>query len=320
MIRFERTWVLVLWLAVPVLVALWWRACRIVRAASAHYGAQAGRRNEVRGVLRLLALAALIAAAAGPYWVRPGAGAGEAACVVFVLDASASMLARDVEPDRLAAAKDTVRDALARLKGDAAALVAASSAPAVVCPPTTDHQAFLVLLDKLDAEWASGSGTQLGPALLRAGDVLENAGSGVVVLLSDGEDHGPPAEKAVRDLRRLGFVTHCICIGREAPAPVFEPTLKGGPAPKLDAAGKPVMSRARPEALAALAEAGGGRFWSVSPSGADLPTSRADLVASADPAVLASRGAAVNLLPWLCLLAVAFMAADLLAGARRISG
>jgi Ca-activated chloride channel family protein len=313
MIHFERPLLLLLLLAVPVLGALWWRACRIVKATCDHYGfAGAGRLNAARGALRLAALTALILGAAGPVWVGGGDTGASGTSVIFVLDASASMNAQDVAPDRLSAAKAAIARTVDLLAGDALGLVAASSAPAVVCPPTTDRQAFLMLLERVDTEWASGSGTQLAAALHTARRALQRAGAptGAVVLVTDGEDHGPPATREVKELRRCGFALHAVCVGGQAPAAVLERDLKDELTPKTDKDGRKVMSRARPAEMQRLSADGGGRFWSVSPAGVSLPASRAAITDATRDVALPGAGGGTSLFAWLCLLAAALLATD----------
>ena len=256
-------------------------------------------------------------AAAGPAWT--GGGGVRAGQVVFVLDVSGSMLAQDVKPDRLTAAKAAISSTCGLLPGDAVGLVAAGGAPVVACPVTTDRDVFRALLDRVDAGWASSATTDLAPALSEAGDLLRRSGAtnAAVVLISDGENHGPAPFSAAVELRRRRIVTHCVCVGGEAATPVLERDLGGNPVPGLDAQGDPIVTRARPDDMREWAEAGGGRPWSVSVDTVDLPATRRDVL-QGDPAWMA--GAVLGgreLSTYLCLTAILMLSADLLLGWRR---
>ena len=318
MIQLERPLLLLAALPIAaVLGALWWRACRIV-AALPFSRASHRRRNLLRGALRIAAGMAAVLAASGPLLQRPGASRADVAHVIFVLDVSGSMLARDVAPDRLTAAKSAIERLCALVPGDAAGLIAAASGPTVVCPPTADGDAFQLLLDGVDAHWTTSAGTSLAPAVQEAGSLLERAGSasGAVVLVSDGEDHGPPLAPVLVAARQRGAVVHCVCVGGESPAAVQTPDLRGALHPKLDAGGLPVFSSARPDRMLRWAEAGGGRSWRVSPTFVTLPSHREQVVRGAGRVELADRLAGLDLTPHVCLLAALLALLDIGVGLR----
>ena len=86
----------------------------------------------------------------------------EEATVVLTMDTSRSMLATDVSPDRLTAAKAAASDFIASLpEGFRVALVAFSTEARLVMPPTTDRAQVLAALDALRAD----GGTALGDAI-----------------------------------------------------------------------------------------------------------------------------------------------------------
>lgn len=331
MIHFERPILLVGLFAVPALVLLWRRACGIAADSARLLGmsrAASGRHNTVRGALRIGALATALVGVSGPFWTGLKDTAGTAGQVVFVLDVSRSMLAQDVPPSRLSVAKDAIESNCDMLRGDAVGLVAAASAPVVVCPLTTDKSVFHALLGRLDTDWASSAGTELAPALRLAGRLLERSGAahGVIVLVSDGEDHGPPPADAAAELLKHGIVTHCICIGGEAPAPVLVRNLSGAHTPKLDAQGNPVTTRARPAAMRAWAAKGGGRSWAMSPTATQRPGTRRAIISGPSAARLSGAllrqgflghaRASLDLSPYFYLLAILLLAVEMVIGIR----
>ncbi len=141
-----------------------------------------------------LAWIALSIAAAGPVSeTRSSPSAKAGLDIVFAIDASPSMAAKDLEPTRLDAAKGLVRSFVEAPEGAAGAaigLVAFGADAALACPPTTD---YAVVLERLDAirPGILGDGTALGLGLASALRQLAASGAarGALVLLSDGEDN-----------------------------------------------------------------------------------------------------------------------------------
>ena len=258
-VSFQSPAVLLCLIAVPPLWFAWRRACARARGIEEQFRGPdcttASSANLRRGVARLLALALLIVGLAGPACVGASSGGLAGVPVVFVLDVSPSMAAPDGAPDRMALARAAVRDLCALLPNARIALVAGGGEAAVVCPPTEDRDAFLAILDQAGTDWMP-AGTHLLPALAAARGVLaREGGAAAVVLVSDGEDHGPSPEAAIRDMRRAGAVVHTVTVGSAdgVRLPLAVPA---------EADALPV-TRARPEAMAAWARLGGGHAWSA---------------------------------------------------------
>jgi Ca-activated chloride channel homolog len=117
-------------------------------------------RRHVPTALYLAAVALLGVALARPSMTVPVPR--EEATVVLAMDTSRSMLATDVDPDRLTAAKAAASDFIASLpEGFRVALVAFSTEARLVMPPTTDRAQLRAALDGLRAD----GGTALGDAI-----------------------------------------------------------------------------------------------------------------------------------------------------------
>ena len=81
--------------------------------------------------------------------------------LVVALDASTSMLARDVKPSRLERAKVEVTALLDRLRGDRVGLVVFAGASFVQCPLTTDYSAARLFLRAIDPAAMPQQGTAI---------------------------------------------------------------------------------------------------------------------------------------------------------------
>src|SRR6266478_9502566 len=106
--------------------------------------------------------------------------------LVVALDASTSMLARDVKPSRLERAKVEVTALLDRLRGDRVGLVVFAGEAFVQCPLTTDYSAAKLFLRAVDPGAMPQQGTAIAGALQEARRVLDGGargGAGKAVLL-----------------------------------------------------------------------------------------------------------------------------------------
>jgi len=286
---------LLLWLLVPVFMFLvyGYRRKRTLRARLADEalldqlaGSFDNKREIIARVLCFFAIGLLLFAMTGPQWCsgerlveRPGTD------VVFVLDVSSSMRARDEVPDRLTRAKQELDEVSDRLGKGRRGLVAFAGSAALLCPLTSDREAFSLMLDIASTSTVELQGTDLGRALRLASATLAAGVSGsgtaplqVVVVASDGEDHGGGGRAAAEMMAELGQRVFVIGVGGETPVRVpAEPGASGPAAYLVDAGGEPVMSRLEPLALQDVAKGGNGElFTGREPLGASL----ADLLLS----------------------------------------
>jgi Ca-activated chloride channel family protein len=188
--------------------------------------------------------------------------------LVVVLDASRSMLARDVGPDRLTHARAAIAALLEALPGRRVAVVVFAGSAHLAVPLTPDRDAARLLLDAVHPDEMPLQGTDVGRALLSAERALAGggaaaAGARAVLLVSDGEDHGPGAAGAAERLALAGVPLFTAGVGTAAGAAV--PLPGGGPA--RDEQGRAVVSRLDEAGLAELAARGGGRYARLDAAG-----------------------------------------------------
>jgi Ca-activated chloride channel homolog len=186
--------------------------------------------------------------------------------LVVAIDASKSMLARDVAPDRLDRAKLELNSLLDSLKGDRVGIVAFAGDAYVQSPLTSDYAAAKLFLRAVDPEQMQQGGTNIGAALQLAQSMLENADRGakdrVVVLLSDGEDLSGEEMEAAESLKAAGIKVYAVGIGSEAGEPIPELGKSGEVVGyKKDASGNTVLTRLDRAGLEAVAQLTGGEFF-----------------------------------------------------------
>jgi Ca-activated chloride channel family protein len=189
----------------------------------ASVAARVGWTRHVPALLALLALSALLIALARPE--RTVAAEQQQAIVVMVTDTSGSMLATDISPDRLTAAKESGRALADKLPRDfRLGLVRFGSAAELLVEPTTDKARVRAGLDSLRfaGKTAMGDGLALGLEAART-PVTNELGvpqrlPAAVVLLSDGantageEDPITVAERA----RRWRIPVYAVALGTQA--------------------------------------------------------------------------------------------------------
>ena len=151
--------------------------------------------------------------------------------LVIALDASNSMLARDVKPSRIERAKLEVSALLDRLKGDRVGLVVFAGEAFIQCPLTTDYAAARLFLRAMEPMNMASQGTAIADALYEARNVLEGGGRGeagkAVLLITDGEDQRGDALTAASALADAGIRVFAVPVG----------SAEGEPIPLLDKAG-----------------------------------------------------------------------------------
>lgn len=266
-----------LWLllATPVAALVAWLCWRRRLAATAAWAARGlwGRLMPSYRPRRLLASTVLLAVAilgAGLALARPRWGSSEQQIerqgvdVVFVLDTSLSMATRDVEPNRLWVAQTLIRRLAASLPGNRLALVQAEGDGVVMAPLTLDDTVIDLLLDAVQPGSLPTPGTELAPALDRALELFPEGGEKhrVMVLVSDGEDHGSDLRRETEKLREAGVVVHAIGVGTPQGKPLELPQ-QDPRAPvqyKEDEEGNVVVSRLMEDTLESLSRTTGGLY------------------------------------------------------------
>lgn len=209
-------------------------------------------------VLRIAALSLIIIALA-----RPRSSSemekidSEGIDIVFAMDVSTSMLARDFEPDRLSAAKDIAIEFIAQRPSDRMGIVVFAGESYTQCPLTTDRATLINLMKDVQTDLIE-DGTAIGNGLATAVARLKEsqAPSRVVILLTDGvNNRGEVApETAAEIASTFGIRVYTIGLGTrgEAPYPVMGPwgvELRNMPV-EIDE-----------DLLKSIAEATGGRYF-----------------------------------------------------------
>lgn len=232
------------------------------------------RRYLAKGLLRALALSAILVALAVPRFgsqlvkvERQGID------VVLALDTSLSMLAEDMRPNRLERAKQEISDVISGLDGDRVGVVAFSGDAVQLCPLTVDYSAALMLVRSLDVYTISEPGSAIGTALEKSIELFEGAGQGdrAIVLMTDGENTEGDPMQAAHAAAEKGIRIYAIGIGSPKGELIPERGADGSISGyKKDARGETVLTRLDEKTLEDVASASGGKYLPATTEGLEI--------------------------------------------------
>jgi Ca-activated chloride channel family protein len=181
--------------------------------------------------------------------------------VVFLMDASKSMLATDVTPSRLERSKMAVLDFLRRHAGGRVGLVAFAGDAFLQCPLTLDYDAFEESIRDLDTDSVLVPGTDIASALFAGSRAFEKSERRkILVLVTDGEDLQRIGIEAAKKLAKDGVVVFTVGVGTPNGSQIQVQGRGGEMEPLRDEKGQPVTSRLDEPTLRAIAETTGGTY------------------------------------------------------------
>lgn len=147
--------------------------------------------------------------------------------IMLAMDVSTSMLAEDLKPNRIEAAKDVAAEFISGRPNDNIGLTIFAGEAFTQCPMTTDHASLLNLLQNVRTDIAAcgliQDGTAIGMGLANSISRLKDskAKSKVVILLTDGSNNMGDISPmtAAQIAHSLGIRVYTIAVGTNKVAP-----------------------------------------------------------------------------------------------------
>ena len=148
--------------------------------------------------------------------------------IVMAMDVSTSMLARDLDPDRINASKEIAVEFISQRRSDRIGIVVFAGESFTQCPLTTDKRTLVNLMNEVTTDLIE-DGTAIGNGLATSVARLteSDAKSRVVILLTDGVNNsGEVAPQMATEIaKQYGIKVYTIGVGKEGMAkyPVMTP-------------------------------------------------------------------------------------------------
>ena len=177
--------------------------------------------------------------------------------LVFLLDISQSMLAEDQPPNRLACAKNSILQCLDEFQSGRMGLVVFAGSTVIRCPLTRDFEFFRSTLDELAPDSVPVGGTRIGDAITKTVEKVltgDDADYRDVILITDGDNHGPVSTNALTALAESGARLIIVGLGSDSvPAEIPIRDEKTGEIEALTYRDRVVHTMQRPEDLEKIA-------------------------------------------------------------------
>ncbi|KAA6343201.1 hypothetical protein EZS27_009107 [termite gut metagenome] len=182
-------------------------------------------------VLRIIALTLILIVLARPQTTSSRQSTEvEGIDIMLAIDVSTSMLAEDLKPNRLEAAKDVAATFINGRPNDNIGITVFAGESFTQCPLTVDHTVLLNLFSGIKCGIIE-DGTAVGMGIANAVTRLKNskAKSKVIILLTDGTNNRGDISPltAAEIAKSFGIRVYTIAVGTNGTAPYPYPTANG---------------------------------------------------------------------------------------------
>ncbi|MGB0371702.1 MAG: VWA domain-containing protein [Opitutales bacterium] len=225
-----------------------------------------------RNIFILLTLLFLSIGAARPQWGSEEREIeGRGIDIIFALDASNSMRAEDIVPNRLERSKLAIRDFIKTTVGDRVGIIAFAGDAFLQCPLTFDMNAFRLTLKSIKPGIIPQRGTDIAAAIDEAREAFpEGENAKILILMTDGEDLEESGIEAARDALEAGITIYTIGVGGASGARIPVIDRFGDRSYMVNPDGTPVITRLDEQTLTQIAQASGGIYVPLGVSGNGL--------------------------------------------------
>ena len=181
--------------------------------------------------------------------------------IVIALDVSNSMLAEDIQPNRLEKAKQAIERLVEKLTDDKIGLIVFAGDAYVQIPITNDYASAKMFLSSINTQIVPKQGTAIGSAIDLGMNSFspDNEASKALIIITDGEDHEDDAVSMAKEAAEKGIVIHVIGVGTPDGTPI--PVFSGGQRSfRKDREGNTVITKLNEKILREITSAGNGSY------------------------------------------------------------
>jgi Ca-activated chloride channel family protein len=260
-------------LLIPVLILIFWLSRRFRLSSLQKFGNPeilnelmpdfSGNRPVLKFILVNMVIVAILFSLAGPqFGSKLQEIKREGLELVIALDVSNSMMAEDIQPNRLERAKQAISKLVEKLSNDKIGLIVFAGDAYTQVPITMDYVSVKMFLETISCDIVPRQGTAIGSAIDLGMKSFspDNESSKVLIIITDGENHEGDAIAMAKQASEKGITIHTIGLGLPEGAPVPEYSGSGTKTYLKDEDGNTVISKLNESMLNQVAAAGEGMY------------------------------------------------------------
>jgi len=182
--------------------------------------------------------------------------------IIIALDVSNSMMAEDIQPNRLERAKRAISRLTERLTNDKIGLIVFAGDAYTQVPITTDYTSAKLFLSSINTAVVPKQGTAIGSAigLGMKSFTPETESSKAIIIITDGENHEDDAIEMAKLANEEDIIVHTIGMGLPQGGPIPVVNANGQKDFRKDKKGEVVVTKLDEKMLQEIAVAGGGKY------------------------------------------------------------
>ena len=235
--RFEHPNALYLLLLIPVLAFIHLYLAKRRKSALEQFGNPellnelmphvSFKRPSLKFYMMLVAFIVLIITIAGPqYGKKLQTVKRKGIELIIALDVSNSMMAKDIEPNRLERAKRAISRLVDKLQNDRVGFIVFAGEAYVQLPITTDYPSAKMFLNSIDTDIVATQGTAIGAAIRKGIQSFTKEQEDInraIIVITDGENHEDDPIAAAKEAIDKGIKVYTVGMGlpKGAPIPVI---------------------------------------------------------------------------------------------------
>lgn len=193
--------------------------------------------------------------------------------IMIALDVSNSMLAEDIQPNRLEKAKQAISKLIDKLKNDRIGIIVFAGKAYTQLPITSDYAAAKMFLSTIDPTIVPMQGTAISEAIRLATKSFNDENHNkAIIIITDGEDHEGQAIEETKQAVDVGISVFTIGMGLPdgSPIPLYNGNKQLGY--KKDKNGNTVVTKLNESILQQIASEGNGIYVRANNTSAGLRT------------------------------------------------
>lgn len=218
------------------------------------------RRPVLKFILQLTAIAICMVMIAGPqFGSKLEKSKRQGAELMIALDVSNSMMAQDIQPNRLAKAKQILSKLVDKLKDDKIGLVVFAGDAFTQLPITSDYVSAKMFMNTISPELVPTQGTAIGEAIDLCMKSFPPKGEAerAIIVITDGENFEDDASESAKAAQKEGVKIHVVGLGLEQGSPIPMPNSSDF---RKDKEGNVVITKLNEKMCQDIAAAGNGVY------------------------------------------------------------